>query len=159
MQQVDSPESDFFYKNNLMDPKFFDEFELDQNTPCDIIDLPLQRWNHICIVLWNKSLDVYLNGKLRRSCALSGIPKFNGEDIYLFQNGGFDGELINLRYFNHAKNAAQVYDIYKSGVNNAFLPFLGSSVPEGKEAVQRLVSSTAALTGKARDLACGINSV
>merc|ERR1712070_804360 len=35
---------------------------------CDIINIPLQRWVHLALVMHNKTLDVYLNGKLARSC-------------------------------------------------------------------------------------------
>ena len=104
-----------FLKVRSMNPAGYSDFELDSLNPCDIVDIPLQRWVHIGVVLWNRSLDVYLNGKLSRSCALKGIPNINDGNLYVTQNGGFKGDMATLRYFNRALNASEVYDIYKQG--------------------------------------------
>lgn len=107
--------SNSYLKVRSMDPYGYSKFELDSLNPCDIVDIPLQKWVHIGIVLWNRSLDVYLNGKLARSCALKGIPNINDGNVYVTQNGGYKGDLASLRYFNRALNASEIYDIYKQG--------------------------------------------
>jgi len=106
---------DTYVKMSSMDPKYYDSYELDPATPCDLVDLPLQRWNHVVIVLWNRSLDVYLNGKLARSCTLNHIPRLNNSPVYLTQNGGFEGDMATFRYFNRAVNADEVYSLYQKG--------------------------------------------
>jgi hypothetical protein len=106
---------DSFSKQKSMNPTYYDSFELNHNLPCDIIDLPLQRWNHVVVVLWNRNIDVYLNGKLARSCTLRSVPILNNGNLYINQEGGYKGDMSNLRYFNRAINAEQVYDIYKKG--------------------------------------------
>lgn len=114
----DLPESNgtnSFSKQKSMNPDYYSKFELDPNLPCDIIDLPLQRWNHIVVVLWNRSLDVYLNGKLARSCTLRSIPQLNNGPLWITQNGGFRGDMASLRYYNRAINPEEVYSIYKRG--------------------------------------------
>ena len=117
---------DSFSKQKSMNPKYYESYELNHNLPCDIIDLPLQRWNHVVVVLWNRSLDVYLNGKLARSCTLPSVPILNNGNLYINQDGGYKGDMSNLRYFNRAINAEQVYDIYKNGSNainfNSYIP-------------------------------------
>lgn len=107
--------SDSFLKLRSMNPAGYSAFELDSLNPCDIIDIPFQKWVHIGIVLWNRSLDVYLNGKLARSCALKGIPNINDGNVFVTHNGGFKGDLATLRYFNRALNASEIYDLYKMG--------------------------------------------
>jgi hypothetical protein len=88
----------------------------DSNEICDIINLPIQRWVHVGVVLWNRTTDIYLNGKLRRSCILKGVPKVPwGSDLYQTQNGGFAGKIAQLRYFNRALNATEMYKIYTKG--------------------------------------------
>ena len=88
----------------------------DTNEICDIIQLPVQRWVHVGIVLWNRTTDIYLNGKLRRSCILKGVPKVPwGADLYRTQNGGFGGKMAQIRYFNRALNATEIYKIYSKG--------------------------------------------
>jgi hypothetical protein len=110
-----------FLKVRSMNPEGYSEFELDSLNPCDIVDIPLQKWVHIGIVLWNRSLDVYLNGKLARSCALKGIPNINDGNLFVCQNGGYRGDLAALRYFNRSLNASEVYDIYKQGQDRVTL--------------------------------------
>lgn len=104
-----------YSKQKSMNPKYYGEHELNSLMPCDIVDLPLQRWNHIAVVLWNRNLDVYLNGKLARSCALKSVPQINNGSLFLFKDGGFSGDLANLRYYNRAINTDEVYSIYKKG--------------------------------------------
>jgi hypothetical protein len=113
--------SDSYLKVRSMNPDGYSAFELDSINPCDIVDIPLQRWVHIGIVLWNRSLDVYLNGKLARSCALRGIPNINDGNLYVTQNGGFKGDMATLRYFSRALNASDIYDIYKQGQDRVTL--------------------------------------
>jgi len=104
-----------YSKQKSMNPKYYGDHELNSLMPCDIVDLPLQRWNHIAVVLWNRNLDVYLNGKLARSCALKSVPQLNNGSLFLFKDGGFSGDLANLRYYNRAINTDEVYSIYKKG--------------------------------------------
>ena len=104
-----------FSKQKSMNPDYYSAFELDPNLPCDIIDLPLQRWNHVVVVLWNRSLDVYLNGKLARSCTLRSIPQLNNGPLWITQNGGFKGDMACLRYFNRAINPEEAFKLYKAG--------------------------------------------
>jgi hypothetical protein len=44
---------------------------------CSIEDVPLQRWTNLIISLDNRALDLYLDGKLVRTCVLPGVPKMN----------------------------------------------------------------------------------
>ncbi len=108
-----------YSKQKSMNPKYYGEHELNSLMPCDIVDLPLQRWNHVVVVLWNRNLDVYLNGKLARSCALKSVPQINNGSLFLFKDGGFSGDLANLRYYNRAINTDEVYNIYKKGPETA----------------------------------------
>jgi len=110
-----------FLKVRSMNPDGYSDFELDSVNPCDIVDIPLQRWVHVGIVLWNRSLDVYLNGKLARSCALKGIPNINDGNLYVTQNGGYKGDMATLRYFSRSLNASEIYDIYKQGQDRVTL--------------------------------------
>lgn len=92
---------------------------IDSNKDCDLVNIPVQRWIHISIVLVNKTLDVYLNGRLSRSCTLNEIPKFNDGDIYINQDGGYRGKLSDLLYVNKALGSEEIYGLYLSG-NNRF---------------------------------------
>lgn len=90
---------------------------LNHQKECDLVNIPVQRWVHVAIVLINKTLDVYLNGKLSRSCTLEEVPKLAKGDIYINQDGGFQGKLSDLLYVNKAMSITEIYNLYLSGPN------------------------------------------
>ena len=84
---------------------------------CDLPEVELQRWVCFGIVLNGRTVDVYMDGKLARSCVL---PSFytvdaNGVSMKLLQYGGFDGFLSNVSASATALNPDQMYRIYMSG--------------------------------------------
>ncbi len=84
---------------------------------CDLPEVELQRWVCFGIVLNGRTVDVYMDGKLARSCVL---PSFytvdaNGVSMKILQYGGYDGYLSNLVAHNVALNPEQMYRIYMSG--------------------------------------------
>jgi len=82
---------------------------------CDIENIPLQRWVHVVVCLWNKTIDVYINGKLTRSCILDGVPKLNNGNVYVTPNGGYNGLISRLQFYNYALDPQKVYKLYKHG--------------------------------------------
>jgi len=85
------------------------------NEGCDIKNIPLQKWVHITYVLNNRTVDIYIDGKLERSCVLRGVPKLNDEPVRVCDNDGFFGKISNLVYFRYALKPDEVYKIYASG--------------------------------------------
>ena len=66
---------------------------------CDIHNIPLQKWVCICYVLNNRSVDIYINGKLEK-CVLKGLPPLNNKEKLRFSvSGGFYGKLGRTQYF------------------------------------------------------------
>lgn len=83
---------------------------------CSIQDVPLQRWTNLIISLNNRALDLYLDGKLVKTCLMPGVPKMNpASNIMLCPDGGFSGNISNFKYIPNAVNPSQAYDIYKAG--------------------------------------------
>lgn len=107
---------DSYVKTSSMNPNVSSSQTIDASTPCDVVQLPIQRWVHVAVTLWNRTADVYINGKLNRSCVLENVPKINYKhNLYVLQNGGFNGKLAQLRYYNRALNATEVYSQYSKG--------------------------------------------
>lgn len=107
---------DTHVKTKSMNPDVSSNQIVDASTPCDVVQLPIQRWVHVAVVLWNRTADVYINGKLNRSCVLENVPVVNHkDDLYVLQNDTFNGKLAQLRYFNRALNATEVYSQYSKG--------------------------------------------
>ena len=85
------------------------------NEGCDIKNIPLQKWVHIVYVLNNRTVDIYIDGKLERSCVLRGVPKLNEDPVYVCDNGGFFGKISNVVYYRYAMKPDEVYKVYSGG--------------------------------------------
>ncbi len=81
----------------------------------EINNLPFRQWVHILIRLQNRILDVYVNGVLTGRKDLEYIPRQNYGPLNVCQNGGFVGNLSNLRYFDSALNVFQINQLVSSG--------------------------------------------
>lgn len=83
---------------------------------CTIQDVPLQKWTNMIMSLNNRALDLYLDGKLVKTCVLPGVPKMNpASNVLLCPDGGFSGYVSKFRYIANAINPSEAYNIYKSG--------------------------------------------
>jgi hypothetical protein len=82
-----------------------------------IPDIPINKWVNIIIRCHNKVLDVYINGTITRSITLSGVPKQNYGDVFVAMNGGFDGYISNLWYYNYALGSADIQSLVRKGPN------------------------------------------
>ena len=86
---------------------------------CDVGNLPMNKWVHVCITTIGSQLDVYINAKLKKRCKLDGIPKQNYGDLYITKWGGFDGFLSNMRYFGYALPFYRLEQLFKEGPSKA----------------------------------------
>ena len=82
---------------------------------CNIDNIPLQKWVNVAVVLNNRTVDIYVDGKLERSCVLRGVPRLNRNDIRFAPDGGFYGQLAKFRYFNRPITPDEVFSIYSNG--------------------------------------------
>jgi hypothetical protein len=82
-----------------------------------IPDIPLNKWVNIIIRCQNTTVDVYINGTIARSMNLVGIPKQNYGDVYVAMNGGFNGYISNLWYYNYALGTSAIQSIANKGPN------------------------------------------
>ena len=96
-----------------------------------IPDLPLSKWVNVIIRLSNqRQLDVYINGVLTERKILGDLARQNYGDVYVASNGGFDGYISSLRYFNSAIGVNKIQSIVDDGPNlKATGDMLGHSSP------------------------------
>lgn len=95
---------------------------------CDLPEIDLQRWVCIGIVLNGRTCDLYMDGKLARSCVLPGPFKVDpkGYQMKLLDFDGFDGFLSDVTCYQYALNPDQAYRIYMGGPSDtASSNFLG----------------------------------
>lgn len=78
-------------------------------------NIPINKWIHLALRIENTLLDVYVNGTITTRTKFTAVPKQNYNDIQICQNGGFEGNLSNLRYFGRALSAFEINNIVKTG--------------------------------------------
>jgi Concanavalin A-like lectin/glucanases superfamily len=91
---------------------------LDSSTPsgCDLPEVDLQRWVNIVVAVNGKTVDVYLDGKLARSCVLPNYFKVDSSySCYLLAHGGFGGQIGNIMMYDSALNPETIYKNYIAG--------------------------------------------
>ena len=87
---------------------------------CDVENIPLQKWVNIVYVLNNRSVDVYINGKLERTCILEGIPvNLKNDKLTINYNSGFYGKMGKFQYYTSTLSPEQIAKIYMSGPSGA----------------------------------------
>lgn len=77
--------------------------------------IPLQRWNHIVVSVYNNIVDIYHDGKLVKSAVLKGFPEPNTDDLHIHMDGGYDGRTSRITYVNMSMNQDDVIDLYRKG--------------------------------------------
>ena len=86
-----------------------------------IPDIPINKWFNVIIRCKNTTLDIYANGTIVRSINLVGVPKQNYGDVYVGMNGGFDGNVSNLWYYNYALGTAAIQKLVSDGPNTTMI--------------------------------------
>jgi len=85
-------------------------------TTCKVQNVPIQKWVHLLISVYGKSLDTYINGKLVSTCILGGVPKLDStKQITICPEIGFNGWITRFEYFADSTDPQTVWNKYKDG--------------------------------------------
>ena len=94
---------------------------------CDITNgIEYQRWVLITTVANGKTLDVYIDGKLARSCVYNapyslGNQKGTGTAVFGANNGGnLKGFFSNGKFYNYALTPDAIWALYQQGPGATF---------------------------------------
>ena len=83
---------------------------------CRIQNIPIQKWTHLLMSVYGKTLDVYIDGKLVKTCVLPGTAKIDKvSDVFITPVGGFSGSTAKFQYWDNATNPQEAWNIYASG--------------------------------------------
>ena len=83
---------------------------------CKVGNIPIQRWTNLLVSVYGRSMDIYIDGKLVRTCLLPGVANVNSDSsIFVTPNGGFDGWTSQFQYFPTAINPQEAWNIYSAG--------------------------------------------
>jgi hypothetical protein len=86
--------------------------------------VPMNKWVNIIIRVKNRRVDVYINGTIKRSVELDGVPKQNYGEIFIAQNTSPSlqgSKLSNLRYHDYALNVYDIQKLVQSGPNRKLI--------------------------------------
>ncbi len=95
---------------------------------CKLENIPLQKWTHILVSYRNRAIDMYVDGKLSKTCTTmknydvpteprklllcpSNADVSDGSSI----ENGFKGFLGSVRHYTRAIQPREAYAIYKEG--------------------------------------------
>ena len=108
-EKLDSTSNDNIFTNGT------DSELLDSPQICDLPEVELQKWINITVAVNGRTVDVYLNGKLARSCVLESIFKVSNGYSAKLCSPGFGGKISTTTMYDSALNPEQVYKQYMAG--------------------------------------------
>jgi hypothetical protein len=86
---------------------------------CSVENVPLQSWFSVAVTVFQRNLDIYINGRLVKSCVLPGIPKPALGDVILADNGGFAGSICNVNGYGTMLQPENAKSFHAKGTNCA----------------------------------------
>ncbi len=127
---------------------------------CDIETIDLQRWVNVTVVLSGRTVDIYVDGKLSRSCVNAGLFRvadpLTAKMVVGSTTNGVGGYIGSIRAANFAYTPDTVYQIYQKGPKDeSFLSQLASWFNPSeysfslKRGGQEIVSASTAATSPA----------
>jgi hypothetical protein len=86
---------------------------------CTVANIPIQKWVNLVLSVYGRTMDLYVDGKLVRTCLLPGVASINNNsNIYVTPAGGFDGWTSKLQYYPNSLNPQEVWNIYSQGYSS-----------------------------------------
>jgi hypothetical protein len=89
---------------------------------CSIANIPIQRWVNLLVSAYGRALDLYIDGKLVKTCVLPGVAKIDSiAPVYITPMGGFSGWTSNFQYWSDSSDPQQAWNVYKAGYGGSLL--------------------------------------
>ena len=107
------------FKNNTNTIQIFPRSGISSDDDCEIADFPLQKWVNLIVSFNGSAMDVYVDGKLVKSCVVNMGSKLNetqaivlGDDETLPNDVGF---ITNVKLKAAPIAPQEAWDIYSQG--------------------------------------------
>jgi len=99
-----------FHNNESVNKPYYDDIYVDA--------IPIKKWVGVIIRVTSQNIcDIYINGTLTKRHKLSNIVKQNYDNLYVNYNGGFSGNLSDLKYYNYAVGTLEIDSVTARGPN------------------------------------------
>jgi hypothetical protein len=87
-----------------------------------IANISIQKWVNLFISVYGRTMDIYIDGKLVRTCILDGVAKIDSSaPVYITPYGGFSGWTSRFQYWSSESDPQKAWDIYKKGYGGSTL--------------------------------------
>jgi hypothetical protein len=80
-----------------------------------IENVPLQSWFAVSVTVFQRNVDVYINGRLVKSAVLAGIPKPANGSLTIGGGGGFGGSVCTVRTTSTQLTPSDASAFYSAG--------------------------------------------
>jgi hypothetical protein len=81
-----------------------------------IPNVPAMKWVHFAMVVDQHSVDIYINGILRKHHTLGQLPQLNDTPVSIGSN--WDGVLSRLTYYSRSLNSIEIKEMLKEPIPN-----------------------------------------
>ena len=89
---------------------------------CNVANVPIQKWVNLLVSVYGRTMDVYIDGKLVKTCLLPGIAMIDSNaNVYITPNGGFNGWTSKFQYWPNPLNPQDAWNTYSQGYGNSIL--------------------------------------
>ena len=79
-----------------------------------ISNIPAKKWIHIAIAINQDAVDVYVNAILHTHHTLAQLPRQNDDTVHTGIDGGFEGKIASVEYYNRFLSPSDVKASMKS---------------------------------------------
>jgi hypothetical protein len=89
---------------------------------CTVPNIPTQKWVNVAVSISSVSVDIYIDGKLTKTCVLSSqIASTVDANVILSPNGkGFNGWNARFEYWAKYMTPQEIWKVYKNGYQQTF---------------------------------------
>lgn len=78
-------------------------------------NIPLKKWFHLCLIVRQESMDIYVNGQMVQSKRFPTPPLQNDGDLYINTHGGFDGIIADLKFYAYGISYDRINKLLQDG--------------------------------------------
>jgi len=82
---------------------------------CIYRSIPLQKWVHVVVSVYNQVVDIFIDGQLASSCVLKAYPAISTSNVVITPDGGFAGKISRVIFSNTAMTVQHAKELYYAG--------------------------------------------
>lgn len=98
---------------------------------CAVENIPLQSWFSVSVTVFQRNMDVFINGNLVKSSVLPAVPRSATGDMIVGANGGFSGYVCSVHGQGNQLMPADARSFYGAGTGCSSLVSSGGSTSKG----------------------------